>query len=114
MADLKEAIKKQAVGQMSESRINITLEDSLKEFFYSREDYISAKVEASEEYKIAWALYEKNYLALQELVKGITGVSELLFELDDQRLAFEMIETEMFYNQGLNDGLGLINSIKAL
>ncbi|HZK72162.1 MAG TPA: hypothetical protein VFD03_11715 [Clostridia bacterium] len=59
-----------------------TLKDSLGEFYYSREEYIGVKIQASEKHKVA-ALQDKKHLALKESIKGNTEANDLLFEFID-------------------------------
>lgn len=94
--------------------LKTTLKDSLEEFYDSREEYIGAKIMTSEKYKITYALHEEKYLALKESIKENTEANSLLFEFLDITGELELIDTEMYYRQGLNDGLNLINSIREL
>lgn len=94
--------------------LKVTLKDSLVEFCDSREEYIGTKIITSEKYKITYALYDGKYLALKESIKENTEANSLLFELLDITGELGLIDTEMYYRQGLNDGLNLINSIREL
>jgi hypothetical protein len=60
-----------------------TLKDSLGKFYYSREEYIGVKIQASEKHKVAYALQDKKHLALKESIKGNTEANDLLFEFID-------------------------------